>query len=298
MHLFVVLVLPCAAALQGAVATGSSRSPVWAPHTLIDAPHLWQLPVPQSALSQVRNIFEDALMPLLVNGLIAQLEQKSVPCAELDTERGQFFIMRGGSSTNEALRDSSDLSWISVNDEATFATYRQIFDDMGIANALGPLIDADHGVRLYSCFYVVRSRCSSPNYHTDWPDAVGNNAFTLLTPLEDYATDDFQLLYKDSEHNLQQYRYRAGEAICFSSHFVHSTEPGRSLSREVDGTVRPHVFLCFTFGSDKEEHWPVIAPTINGYQSRFLHRFDGRSELTEIGRYLRDVAPADAAALC
>ena len=52
------------------------------------------------------------------------------------------------------------------------------------------------------------------------------------------------------------------------------------------GRRRPHVFLCFTFGSDKEELWPVIAPTINGYQSRFLHRYDGVSELTEIGRYL------------
>ena len=153
-----------------------------------------------------------------------------------------------------------------------------------MADALAPLIDSKR-VRLYSCFYVVRSRCSDPNYHTDWPDAVGNNAFTLLTPIEDYTTENFQLLYEDRAGSRLQYRYRTGEAICFSSHFVHSTEPGRSAP---DSNGRPHVFLCFTFGSDKEEHWPIIAPTINGYQSRFLHRYDGESELTEIGKYLQE----------
>ena len=253
--------------------------------TQLDAPHVHTLPVPAAALARAHDIFEDALMPLLVDGLIERLNQQLVPCVELDTRQGKFFVMRGGSSTNEALRDSSDLAWISVNDEATFAKYEQIFDDTGVADVLEPLIDSERCVRLYSCFYVVRSRCSDPNYHTDWPDAVGNNAFTLLTPIEDYKTEDFQLLYKDKAGSSLQYRYRTGEAICFSSRFVHSTEPGRSAA---ESNGRPHVFLCFTFGSDKEEHWPVIAPTINGYQSRFLHRCDGESELTEIGKYLQE----------
>lgn len=226
-------------------------------------------------------------MPRLVeDDLIAELDKQLIPCTEIDGgEHGSFFVMRGGSSTNEALRDSSDLSWISVNDEATFDVYRQIFDEMGVAAALAPLIDSESSIRLYSCFYVLRSRCAAPNWHTDWPEAVGTNAFTLLTPLEDYATEDFQLLYKDSDRDVQQYRYRAGEAICFASRFVHSTEPGRAAADSA-GRRRPHVFLCYTFGSDKQEHWPAIAPTINGYQSRFLHRYDGQSELTEIGNYL------------
>jgi hypothetical protein len=256
--------------------------------THIDAPHVWQHPIPAPTLERARSIFEDVLMPQLVeDGLISELEKKPIPCTELDTAKGSYFVMRGGSSTNEKLRDSSDLSWISVNDESTFEVFRGIFEETGVAEALAPLIDGDD-VRLYSCFYVVRSRCASPNFHTDWPDAVGNNAFTLLTPLEDYDTDGFQLLYKTTQGEVKQYRYRAGEAICFSSHFVHSTEPGRA--RSGDGpNPRPHVFLCFTFGSDKVEHWPAIAPTINGYQSRFLRRYDGASELTEIGRYLQDV---------
>ena len=168
-----------------------------------------------------------------------------------------------------------------VDDEATFDQYAQIFAATGIAEAVAPLVDGK--VTLYSCFYVVRSRCSARNLHTDWPDAVGTNAFTLLTPIEDYATDNFQLLYEDASGELRQYRYRTGEALVLASRFMHSTEPG-AAAPEANG--RPHVFLCFTFGSDKVEHWPAIAPTINGYQSRFLHRWDGASELTEIGRYL------------
>ena len=33
-------------------------------------------------------------------------------------------------------------------------------------------------------------------------------------------------------------------------------------------------------------HWPAIVPTIGGYQSRIMRRFDGEWALTEIGEYL------------
>jgi len=279
-----VLAALATAAVQVTSAPSPTAAPSWKPHEVLDAPNLWQVEVPPAVLARARSIFEAALMPQLVDGLIAKLDKQPIPYAEIDAgEHGQFFVMRAGSSTDQSKRDSSDLAWISVNDEATFETYRQIFDDLGVAKEVAPFVDSDHCVRLYSCFYVVRSRCSSPNLHTDWPNAVGTNAFTLLTPIEDYSTEEFQLLYEDSHGQVKQYRYRAGEAIAFASEFVHSTEPGESAP---DANGRPHVFLCFTFGSDKECHWPVIAPTINGYQSRFLHRYDGVSELTEIGRYL------------
>ena len=54
-------------------------------------------------------------------------------------------------------------------------------------------------VRLYSAFYVVRSFCLEPDLHVDWPDGAGTNAFTLLTPLEDYSSSEgFHLLYEDN----------------------------------------------------------------------------------------------------
>ena len=80
-----LFVAPCAAALQGMPAAlqgmpaaSSSASSVWRPHTPVDAPHLWQLPVPPHAIAEAREIFEEALMPELVGGLIARLERQLV----------------------------------------------------------------------------------------------------------------------------------------------------------------------------------------------------------------------------
>ena len=77
-------------------------------------------------------------------------------------------------------------------------------------------------------------------------------------------------------------RYRKGEALIFGSHFMHSTEPGASAG----GADAPQVYLCFTFGSDKREIWPHIAPTISGYQSRMLCDHSGQLQLTELGKFI------------
>ena len=226
-------------------------------------------------------------MPALRDDLIAKLDEQPLPCTALaHREHGRYFVMSAGSSTDENKRNSSDLSWISVDDITAWRVFEDIFWSSGVAEAMAPLV---HGnVRLYSSFFVVRSRCAAPNLHTDWADEVGTNAFTLLAPLDDYGTRDFQLLYEGADARadepLRQYVYRRGEALVFSSHFRHSTEPGAALR----GHRRPHAFLCFTFGTDQPDHWPHILPTIGGYQSRFLCRHDGQFELTEIGRHLRE----------
>ena len=76
----------------------------------------------------------------------------------------------------------------------------------------------------------------------DWSAAAGDNAFTLLTPLEDYCTADFHLLYKDHADASRQYRYRAGEVVAFSSgmsfpHDVSDLDPGSPplVFYELDG---------------------------------------------------------------
>ena len=85
--------------------------------------------------------------------------------------------------------------------------------------------------------------------------------------------------------DLRQYTYRRGEAIVFTSQFYHSTEPGCSLEEAGE----PHVYLCFTFGTDRPELYDrAIAPTISGYQSRLLVDAGGSMRLTELGQYLRD----------
>jgi hypothetical protein len=75
----------------------------------------------------------------------------------------------------------------------------------------------------------------------------------------------------------RRYVYRRGRAIVFGSRFSHSTEPGRTA----DGA--PHVYLCFTFGTDQPERWPMIAQTIDS-QSRVLARPDGALVLSALGR--------------
>ena len=76
----------------------------------------------------------------------------------------------------------------------------------------------------------------------------------------------------------QRYCYREGKAIVFGARFRHSTEPGQAETFAADGVDQPeqepHAFLCFTFGSDKPEHWPLISETI-GSQSRLHARPDG-----------------------
>ena len=223
-------------------------------------PNVWLLPLPEETLAAAKAIFDEALAPHLAAGMIEELAAQPIPYRQLDGPRGRFFCMRAGSSTDEKKAALSDLAWISVDDDATFDIFADIFWSSGIAEALRPYIDCDEGVRLYSSFYVVRSTCDAPNLHTDWGDAVGCNAFTLLAPLEDYTTDDFQLLYQSGDRKgpLRQYTYKAGEAIVFSSKFVrkprHSPPPACLPVLHV--RLRPEGALA----SDRADDWRLPEP--------------------------------------
>ena len=195
--LFSVLLCGCSAALA-VQNIPTFTQPAGIHNVALDAPNVLQLQVKKAALTRARDIFDAAVRPHLKAGLIQRLASRKIPCEQLRSPHGNFFVMRAGSSTDETKADSSDLAWVSVDDMETWCDFRDIFDDMGIVDAVAPLVDTDAAVRLYSSFFVIRSRCAAPNLHADWPDATGVNAFTLLTPLEEYTTDDFQLLYEDS----------------------------------------------------------------------------------------------------
>ena len=258
-------------------------------HPVLNAPNVLTVKLPPcgTAMRRAKEHFDLAILPHLENGLIEALEEQPLPCRSLrHATHGNFFVMKGGSSTDPAKSKSSDLAWISVDDLDTWQTFRGIFEQTGVAEAVANLVSPLHRqVQLYSSFYVVRSHCTDANWHADWPVGTGTSAWTLLAPLESYETSDFQLLYKDCEGGVHQYRYEEGEAILFGSHFMHSTEPGAARR----GAAAPHAFLCFTFGSDDlgfyEDH---VAPTISGYQSRIVVAADGAVRLTEIGDYLEN----------
>ena len=159
---------------------------------------------------------------------------------------------------------NSDIVWVSANDEATFQLFQSAFDRLGVAAHVAPYLDLDREVRLYCGFLVIRSQCTSTDFHRDWEE-TNNEAFTLITPIGGNA-EDFGLLYQRLDGETREYGYRRGEAIIFGDHFNHSTKPGSS--------DRPVALLSFTFGSDRMEHWDRISRTA-GYQSALVRLPDG-----------------------
>ena len=75
-----------------------------------------------------------------------------------------------------------------------------------------------------------------------------------------------------------RYNYTKGKGIVFGASFAHSTEPG--VAHEQDGV---HAYLCFTFGTNRSKHWPLIADSIGGH-SRVAGAMDGSLVLTRLGR--------------
>ena len=194
----------------------------------------------------------------------------------------------------------SNIAWVSVDDRKALDRFEGLFRRLQLAERFSSVIPHDVSPRLYSAFYVTRSFCNSHNFHTDYFHSVGTHAMTLITPLRDYAeTDSFQLTYCAQDENgvlfeadgrtpqLKRYVYEKGKAVVFGSRFEHSTEPGASREPN-DG---PHAYLCFTFGTDRQERWPDIARTL-GTQSRIVVEPDGELRLSAVGRAIEEALAA------
>jgi hypothetical protein len=263
----------------------------------LDAPNAWELDVPVDVIDEASALFERA-------GLrehFCKLREGWEWRAALQTPEGRFFAMRAYGPRGDASREphapagddlpyQSDLTWISVDDAQAYGALCDIFAKLDVERQLAPLVEHTGKLRVYSAFFVVRTVCSSPTFHTDWKEVVGTNALTLMTPLSNFPIEEspngtFQLLNRDFQSTIRYYYdeagddtdtsgvrtypYSKGKAIIFGSNFLHSTEPGRATSSD-----RPNVYLCFEFGSDMGSHWPAIVSTI-GYQTRLLARYDG-----------------------
>ena len=160
---------------------------------------------------------------------------------------------------------NSDIRWISPESGATFDRFQSAFDRLGIASHVRHYLDLDKDVRLYAGFLHTRSECSAAHFHVDW-QLTNNEAFTLLTPVCGFEQGQ-KLLYKKLTGEVAEYEYRAGEAIVFGDHFIHSTPPG--------SFDPPFTLLVFNFGTDKMEHWDKIMRT-TGRQCRLIQRPDGQ----------------------
>lgn len=163
---------------------------------------------------------------------------------------------------------SSDIGWYSADNEKAYRHFEtEFFRTLPLADPFHRLVDIDRGLRMYCPFFVVRSRCDRTRFHRDYGWNMGTNAYTLMTPLEDMASvPDGHLAYLDTWGRRRIYRYRKGTAVILGAGFTHGTQPVASGP--------PRAFLCFTFGSDKDQYWPVVKKTI-GHQSRMICRPDG-----------------------
>ena len=266
----------------------------------LNAPNVWVTDVQLCLVAEAAAIFERAGLRAAFRRLSTAHEKSTekscgeqVHCA--DGER--FFANHAGWN--------SDVGWLSADDQPTHDTFLSIFQRMGVAEKFRPIIGS--AVHLYSAFFVVRSVCTAPDLHVDYGKKVRTTALTLMTPLyEEYsAVEDFQLIYKTLDKSIRRYRYRLGEAIVFGANFYHSTEPGVAALETSDEQAveaaedaipcaippltapsapavppnprerpvrRAHAYLCFTFGSNKEEAWKAISETVDGNQTRHISR--------------------------
>ena len=148
---------------------------------------------------------------------------------------------------------SSNIQWESTNSFESFKIFNDLFKKLITSDGMQLVrehIAYQEKIVMYSGFLVIRSECTAPNFHTDWVDESGTNAFTLITPLI-HDSDGLNLSFKDNAGLVRKYEYEFGKCLAFSSKFLHSTEEGASSS--------PSVLLSMTFGTDRMEYWDSIS---------------------------------------
>jgi len=263
-------------------------------NTRLSAPNVWEVDLCPSVVAEAAALCADVDFRSLPRHPVGQ---------SVRTGSGRAFYVTWPNTWE------SDVLWVSVDDQPTYDAFRHIFERLDIPKRFGHLVSGE--VNLISAFYVVRSKCDHTNYHRDWVTDVGTEAFTLITPLHDYkinysSEDQFQLSYcackthaapgEEMKQELElhghwrRYEYRSGKAIVFASQFLHGTETGKSI----EPAGAPHVYLCFTFGSDERWRWAAIGRTAS-QQARVVARANGVLELSEFGKSLERAATAHVA---
>jgi hypothetical protein len=158
----------------------------------------------------------------------------------------------------------SDISWLSPNSLQDFKIFNEIFDNINAGKLIKEALNLEFNLVAYCGFLVIRSKCESVDFHTDWRE-LGLKAYTLITPLVEQG-DDLGLCYIKSDSSIGEYFYKPGEAIIFASDFIHSTLPSNS-NRKI-------ILLSYTFGVDDMNFFPLIQKCI-GYQSNLYRLPNG-----------------------
>lgn len=246
------------------------------------ANNVWEIDLDASVIGSAERLFYEG-EPF--ESVTAGMDE---PYDVLETSVGDFFAQR--------VTWDSNIAWISVDEASSFAHFQSMWQQqLELDRRFASVVPHTRRLQLYSSFFVARTWCRSHNFHFDYKPPVGCDALTLITPLRDYEeTDSFQMTYRARDPSGERcwderYEYKLGKALVFGSQFEHSTEPGRGQDGE------PHAFLCFTFGTDRQERWAEIARTLDT-QSRIVAHPDGQLQLSRLGEEIERIIREHASA--
>ena len=111
------------------------------------AHNVWEINVDMDLIDEAAAIFERA-RPLAC----AHPE----PYDAFSTPSGRFFAHR--------VSWQSDIAWISADDRKSLGALRSIFDRMSMAERFASVVPHERSLRLYSAFFVSRSKCAAPTH--------------------------------------------------------------------------------------------------------------------------------------
>mmetsp|Transcript_156850 Transcript_156850/g.481120 ORF Transcript_156850/g.481120 Transcript_156850/m.481120 type:complete len:356 (-) Transcript_156850:69-1136(-) len=249
----------------------------------LNSHNVWAFSIEPSVIDEAARLFKDDVLPAYLSakqeGLVKVddfVDGFKVAYRRLQTDTGSRFLI------SHPLTFPGDLVYVQADDESTYRRFESLFHQSGLIEKCMPIVDHSSGLRLFSCNFVVRSVVHGHNWHYDYDLQVGTDAVTLMTPVTPVheSGQGFHFLYRSLDGELQTYTYRRGEGIVFGAGFLHSSEPGESSE--------PWAFLCFYFGTDRQELWPSISKGLTS-QTGFVCRPDGRFMRTELGRMVEIV---------
>ena len=205
------------------------------------------------------NAFEFDFDPSLLDRLAWMYDNLVAPKLDLQTLPANRGLTLQGDCLRFQVTTYHSLAWVSAADLVTHREFEKVFDRLGLAEAVKPLVDWHERIVMYNGFYVVSNGVAEANWHVDY--FKGGHAYTLITPLYDLEPQHGHLLYLNREQELMRFSYRSGAGALVGELFMHATEPHPS--------GKPRVLLSMTFGTDRMEHWPVLERTI-GHQGPFV----------------------------
>jgi hypothetical protein len=213
------------------------------------------------------NAFELTFDASVLAPLASIYESVVAPQLDLQTLRSTrtHDKLRGDGLCFHVAPYGSSLAWVSADDLPTYHEFLGLFDRLGLADAVKPLVDWRERIVMYQGFYVVTEGVPATTWHVDYYQ--GANAYTLLTPLYELDPKHGHLWYipdgqKLDNKNIKRHEYRHGAGVLLGDGVFHCTEPHPPGPRR-------RVLVSLTFGTDRMAHWPVLRRTVGG-QSKFV----------------------------